>query len=136
MRKFAPLTFLVGFAVGCGIHSMLNKLDDETQKSIDIACSCKNIFPDEAQCQAQFSSFFDVLDRDCVEDALAEDKGASKETLDCMLDRTREYNDCLKSKLDCNDPNSASLCTPNYEGCPELPTAVQTALQGCSNSSN
>lgn len=128
-RSLALLSLLTA---GCGVHSLLNKLDNESQEAIDLACSCSNVFPDKAACEAQFSSFFDLIDRDCLEDALAENKSASKESLQCALDQQKAYNKCLKDKLDCNDQTSFMGCESAFETeCPELPAEVQTKLQTC-----
>lgn len=128
-RSLALLSLLTA---GCGVHSLLNKLDNESEDTVDLVCSCTNVFPDKAMCEAQFSSFFDIYDRDCVEDALAEDKGASKESLQCILDQQKSYNKCLKDKLDCNDQTSFMGCESAFEtDCPQLPAAVQTKLQTC-----
>lgn len=128
-RSLALLSLLTA---GCGVHSLLNKLDNESQEAIDLACSCSNIYPDKAACEAQFSSFFDLIDRDCLEDALAENKSASKESLQCALDQQKAYNKCLKDKLDCNDQTSFMGCESAFETeCPQLPAEVQTKLQAC-----
>lgn len=128
-RSLALLSLLTA---GCGVHSLLNKLDNESQEAIDLACSCSNIYPDKAACEAQFSSFFDLIDRDCLEDALAENKSASKESLQCALDQQKAYNKCLKDKLDCNDQTSFMGCESAFETeCPQLPAEVQTKLQTC-----
>lgn len=126
------LALLVSLVSGCSVNSLLNKLEDESEKSIDLACSCSNIFPDRAQCEASLSAYVLVFNTECAENALEEDKEAAKETLNCMLDGAKEYNRCLEDKLDCNDPNSIQSCNGNFtEGCPELPESVQTRLQAC-----
>lgn len=126
------LALLVSLVSACSVNSLLNKLEDEGEKSIDLACSCTNIFPDRAQCEASFSTYFEVFDNECAQDALEEDKEAAKETLNCMLDGAKEYNRCLEDKLDCNDPTSVQSCNGNFtEGCPELPESVQIRLQAC-----
>lgn len=128
-RSLALLSLL---SAGCGVNSLLNKIDDEVAEAVDLACSCSNVFPDKAMCEDMFGSPFDFFDRDCLEDALAENKSASKETLQCSLDQQKAYNKCLKGQLDCNDPNSFQGCESVYETpCPELPAEVQTKLQTC-----
>jgi len=131
-HRVRPLALLVLIASGCGVNSLLDKLDAEGEKSVDLACSCTNVFPDRAACEAMFGSFFTFFDRGCVEDALAEDKDGSKATLKCILDKSRDYNKCLEDNLDCNDYTSIEGCEQNFAGeCPELPAAVNTALQAC-----
>lgn len=131
-RRTRSLALLALLASGCSVNSLLNQSEDETEKTIDLACSCTNVFPDRAACEDQFRSFFDLVDRDCLEDALATDKKASKETLKCMVDNQKDYNDCLKDKLDCNDAMSWQSCQSIVEReCPELPAAVQTELNAC-----
>lgn len=130
-RSFAVLALL---ASGCGVNSYLNKIENEGEKTADLVCDCTNVFPDRAACEDMFGSIFAFIDRDCLEDALAEDKDGSKESLKCTLDKAKEYNSCLKDKLDCNDPNSFQGCESVFESdCPQLPAAVQAKLGTCPN---
>ena len=134
MKRRAPtLALLVSLAAGCSVNSLLNQMENENEKSIDIACDCTNVFPDRAACEAQFSSFLTLFDRECLEDALALDKKASKTSLECIVDQMKEYNDCLEAMLDCNDPNSFQGCQDiiSANECPQLPAEVQTALKPC-----
>ncbi|MCB9706905.1 MAG: hypothetical protein H6711_33985 [Myxococcales bacterium] len=128
-----PLLFLFG----CSIHSQLNKIEDEAQESVDIICECNFPTPDGSPCEDYFSSDpFAALDRDCVEDALAIDKKASKELLDCQLDVMKTYNKCLRDNLDCADPNSSVSCADifnDFGACPQLPGEVQTEFGKCGN---
>lgn len=131
-RHARPLALFVALASGCTVDSLLNRLENESEKSIDLACSCTNVFPDRAACEAQFKSFSESFDRDCLEDALAEDKRASKETLKCTLDQAKAFNRCLEDRLDCNDGSSIEGCTAHFEAeCPELPQAVEARLGDC-----
>jgi hypothetical protein len=133
MPSFARrLAVLVALASGCSVHSLLNKLEDEGEKSVDLICSCTEVHPDRAQCEASLSTYFDLFASDCAEDALAEDKEGSKKTLECIVDRAKEYNRCLEDKLECSDPDSIQACGGNFDDdCPELPEAVQVELQAC-----
>jgi hypothetical protein len=133
-RSFAALALL---ASGCGVNSYLNRIENEGDKTVDIVCDCTNVFPDRAACEDMFGSYLSFFDRDCLEDALAEDKDASKESLKCTLDKAKEYNSCLEDKLNCSDPNSFQSCTSIFENeCPELPVAVQTKLSACSTATD
>ncbi len=135
LRVLLPLLGALTLAApACSVHSLLNQLEDESAKTGEIVCECTNVFPDTAACEAMFESYFSQVDRDCMEDALAVDKAASKETLKCSLDVSKRYNDCIKDNLDCNDPNSFQPCQSileDQDGCPELPEAVQTELNMC-----
>lgn len=132
-RRSPRIALFALLVSGCSINSLLNKSEDETEETVDLVCSCSNVFPDRAMCEAQFQSLFSFVDRDCLEDALAVDKDASKDTLDCVVDQQKEYNSCLKKSLDCNDPTSFEGCQPllDFEKCPQLPEAVQTELNAC-----
>lgn len=134
MKRRAPsLALFVSLTAGCSVNSLLNQMEAESDKSIDLACDCTNVFPDRAACEAQFGSFLSPFDRECLEDALALDKKASKKSLECIVDQHREYNDCLEEMLDCNDGNSWQGCQDiiSANECPQLPAEVQTALQPC-----
>lgn len=131
--KLPWLVALLPLLPACGVHSLLNQIEDEYEATVDLACDCTNVFPDRAACEAMFVSPFSFVSRDCLEDALKEDKNASEETLKCSLDVIERYNGCLKDKLDCQDPNSFSTCNDIFmTECPELPEAVQTAVSACS----
>ncbi|PCC75017.1 hypothetical protein SAMN02745121_03777 [Nannocystis exedens] len=132
-RRASSLALLVVLAAGCSVGSLLDQMDAENQKAIDTVCDCTNVFPDRAACEAQFNSFFSALDRDCLEDALKVDKKASKKSLECLVDRQKDYNDCLEDMLDCNDPNSLQGCQPllSFDDCPQLPENVQTRVNAC-----
>ncbi|MBZ5711670.1 hypothetical protein [Nannocystis pusilla] len=130
-RRVRPLALLALIATGCGVPSLLDKIDAESEKSVDIVCSCSNVFPDRAMCEGMFNSFLSFFDRDCLENALEIDKDGSKTTLKCFLDRAREYNDCLEDRLDCNDAQSVSDCQQNFDDCPELPPAVDEKASAC-----
>lgn len=136
MKTRAPLLALLALvAGGCSVDSLLNQSEAQTEKTIDIVCGCTNVFPDRAACEAQFGSFFDLFDRDCLEDALKEDKEASRETLKCMVSRQKEYNRCLEDRLECDDYTSIEGCQAILEeDCPELPESVQTAASACGTS--
>ncbi|WAS89707.1 hypothetical protein [Nannocystis punicea] len=132
-RRASSLALLVVLAAGCSVNSMLNQMENENDKTIDLVCDCTNVFPDRAACEAQFASFLSPFDRDCLEDALAADKKASKESLECIVDQQKEYNDCLADMLDCNDPNSYQGCQDIIQTneCPQFPAEVQTELKAC-----
>lgn len=133
-RSFAALAVL---AIGCGPNSYLNKIENEGDKTVDLVCECTNVFPDRAACEEMFGSVFSFIDRDCLEDALAEDKDGSKETLKCTLDKAKEYNSCLEDKLNCSDPLSFQSCNSIFMNpCPELPMVVQTKLSSCNNATD
>ncbi|MDC0675285.1 hypothetical protein [Nannocystis radixulma] len=131
-HRVRPLALLALIASGCGVPSLLDKIDAESEKSVDIVCSCSNVFPDRGMCEAMFFSPFSFFDRDCLEEALETDKESSKATLKCILDNAREYNKCLEDRLDCNDAQSFSGCEPNFtDDCPELPPAVEEQASAC-----
>lgn len=130
--RVRALAWLVVLASGCSVNSLLDRIDNESEKSVDLVCSCTNVFPDRAMCEQQFGSYLGLFDRDCLEDALAEDKDASKETLKCILDQAKAFNRCLEDKLQCDDPMSIQGCDSTFETeCPDLPAAVQAKVSAC-----
>lgn len=134
MKARAPLVALFAlFAGGCTVDSLLNQSERQSDKTVDLLCDCTNVFPDRAACEAQFQPLFSLLESDCVEDALKEDKKASRESLKCTVKAQKEYNKCLEDNLDCNDQTSIQTCQPLLvNDCPELPQPVQTAISACS----
>ncbi|MEZ4453998.1 MAG: hypothetical protein R3B09_31360 [Nannocystaceae bacterium] len=130
-RLLAPLvTALVAASAGCSIHAKIDQIENEYDKIVELVCDCPNPLDN---CEAQFSSPFSFADRDCFEDALAEDKKASKESLDCTLEETKKYRKCYEDNLVCDDYTSVQSCQVDSAACPQLPEAVQLALQACSN---
>ncbi|MDC0722838.1 hypothetical protein [Nannocystis bainbridge] len=132
-RRASTLALFVALAPGCSVNSLLNQMDAESEKSIDLICDCTNVFPDRAACEAQFGSFLSPFDRECLEDALAVDKKASKKSLECFVDQHREYNDCLEDMLVCDEADSWEGCQPllRPDACPRLPADVEAALKPC-----
>lgn len=127
-----PFALFVLLAAGCGINSRLNKIENEYDKTVDLVCECSNVFPDRTACEDMFSSPFSFFDRDCLEDALAEDKSGSKATLDCTLDQAKAYRSCIEDKLDCNDGTSIMGCESAFmTDCPRLPAAVEEKAAAC-----
>lgn len=141
MKRTAPLVSLfVLLAGGCSVGSKLDKIDAELAEVADLVCSCDVLyptaFPDEAACKSTFGSPFDFVERDCFEDALNEDKKASRETLDCFLDIMEGYSECARSVFSCTeavDPAPCNEMLAGIETCPQFTAPVQTKLQTCPN---
>ncbi|HVI00051.1 MAG TPA: hypothetical protein VM869_15145 [Enhygromyxa sp.] len=136
MRSHALLCLSIAvLGSGCSISSLLEKSNEEAEKTVDIICGeCGDLFPDFAECEDLFGGQF-LDDDDCTVEALELDKDASRETLNCIIDAQKDYNACLEDKLDCGDPNSWTPCQDiiddAVESCPELPNQVQEALAAC-----
>lgn len=127
-RVALALTAFTLTASSCTVNSRLNQIDDEYAEIVDLVCSCPMTIAD---CESYFQSPFSFVDRSCLEDALATDKAAAKETLDCMLDVIKDYRKCVEDNLQCDDPNSSQACAVDVSACPQLPEAVQTEINAC-----
>ena len=74
--------------------------------------------------------------RRCYDDAFGRDVGASNDWLGCVLPLQSEYNECLNSKLECDDlADSPEACIRDYntgrETCIDLPQTINRALEDC-----
>lgn len=127
-RVALALTAFTLTASSCSVNSRLNQIDDEYAEIVDLVCSCPMAIAD---CESYFQSPFSFANRGCLEDALATDKAASKETLDCMLDVIKDYRKCVEDNLQCDDPNSSQACAVDVSACPQLPEAVQIEINAC-----
>lgn len=137
VRLVATLSLGLLLGVGCSFSSLLDALEREYEETEEIVCACSGSYFEYA-CEGLLASHPD-FDDPCVIDAFELDKEASEESLDCSLHARKSYNDCMKVELDCSDFNTygsgdANNCRSqldNLNECPELPTAVQTALNKC-----
>ena len=133
--SLALLSSLALLAGGCSISSLLNKIEKESEESVDLICACDLPTVDGQSCEETFSvSLFGDADRGCIEDALAVDEDASKEALECSLDVMKEYNQCLKDNLDCDDQMSFQVCNEvfnSFADCPQNSAEVQAEINKC-----
>ena len=129
------LPLLALFAGGCTVSSLLNKIEAESDKVVDLVCDCGLETIDGMSCEDTFSvSLFGDADRDCVEDALNTDKAASKEYLECSLDVMKEYTSCIEDNLECDDSSSYQGCAEifmKFGECPQVPDAVNMEASKC-----
>jgi len=132
---FALLPALALFAGGCSVSSLLNQIEDESDKVVDLICGCGIEMINGMTCEENFSvSLFGDADRGCVEDALNVDKAGSKDNLECSLDVVKEYRSCVEDNLACDDPASYSQCASifeDFEACPKVSDEVQDAVGRC-----
>jgi hypothetical protein len=136
VRSFvALLPALALFAGGCSVSSLLNKIEDESDKVVDLICECGIENINGMTCEETFTvSLFGGADRDCVEDALNVDKESSRENLECSLDVMKEYRKCIEDNLVCDDPASYSGCASIFEdfnACPQVSDEVNNAVGEC-----
>ncbi len=134
-RSILPgLASLALVGPGCSLHSLLDELEDEQAKSAAILCGCADIFPNTAECEALAGgTAFTARDRACTEDALAIDRAASRDTLKCILDVARRYNECLEDMFECGRADVACEGVfEEVEACPEVPAEVDSELSKCS----
>ncbi|EDM76281.1 hypothetical protein PPSIR1_07812 [Plesiocystis pacifica SIR-1] len=118
---------------GCSISSLVNKLQDETDESIDLVCSCDFPSLPGFDCEDFLSGFLDVDDQ-CVVDALEADKDSARDTLNCMIDVQKSYNQCLEDELECSDVTSWDNCQnrlDDLDDCPRLPQSVEDEIAKC-----
>jgi hypothetical protein len=134
MKRAHASTLVIGLALflssGCSIKSLVKQIEKESDKQADLVCGC--LSGAEQDVCYDLSSGFNW--GDCEIDAFKEDRSASKETLNCMLDEMKDATDCIESNLDCEDSTSIESCyATNGTECPELPSEVQEALNACSS---
>ncbi len=136
-RKLAALIPVLALLAGaCTTSSLLNKIDDESEKVVTLVCDeCGIEMLNGQSCEDALSvALFDGADRDCIVDALNIDKSGSKESLECSLDVLKEYTSCIEENLACEDPASYSECAALFEGysdCPQVSTEVNEAIGAC-----
>ncbi len=135
-RLVALLPVLALLGSGCTISSLLDKIDDESDKVVTLVCDeCGIEMLNGQSCEEALSvTLFEGADRDCIIDALNIDKSGSKESLECSLDVLKEYTSCVEDNLACEDPASYSECAALFDGyneCPQVSTEVNEAVGKC-----
>jgi hypothetical protein len=126
----SPLVIAIALVMssGCSVKSLVKQIEKEGEKQADIVCPCLD---GEAEQMCYDQAVYSYSD--CEIDALKEDSKASKETLNCLLDASKEMTECYEDNIDCDDPLSTLTCLDILEqaDCPELPSEVQEALSAC-----
>lgn len=121
------LAMVLVFSGGCSIKNLSKRIQKESDKQTDLVCECLS-GPEQVLCY-ETGSYFDWTD-DCYQDAFKEDKSASRESLNCLLDEMKDVTKCLEDHLDCDDYTSSDQCY-NESDCKDLPSSVQEALSQC-----
>jgi hypothetical protein len=143
-RRIVPLCGLPLLAAialgGCqptGEEALSDNLDDfvnESNEQNAILCDCWQQLGYMTQ-QACTDTAILPARRRCIEDALAEDVGASNDRLECQVPLMQEYTACLNERLACDDIMAANVCGDDYnlglEECVNLPNSVIRDYDAC-----
>jgi hypothetical protein len=138
--RLAPVSLLIAISGGCAPtdeEALGQNLDDfvsESNEQNAILCDCWEQLQYASEQACTDNAILPARKR-CIEDALAQDLGASNSRLDCQLPLMQEYTACLNERLVCDDLAASNVCIDDYnlglEECVNLPASVERDYMDC-----
>ena len=139
----AGVGLLVGAlgTLGCGSDTPANlytQLTNVQDDAVATLCECFEAAGEasEAACLAEYGNDDTAAETACVAEVYATYRAEALDTTQCELDAFADAQRCLDNVVAC-DRTAIGACfdatDTALEACPELPAAVETAIDACYN---
>lgn len=127
--------------LGCGSDTPANlytQLNNTQEDAVALLCECFAAAgqPDEATCLAEFGNEDTTTEQACLAEVYATYRSEALPATECELAVFDDAADCINDVVACDETaigacfDAADAAT---DACPELPPAVETAIEACYN---
>ena len=125
--------------LGCGSSTSnpFGQLDGAQNAAISDACQCFTAleYSNESECEAALEVSYTTTERACIEDVYRTYNAELAPNSACRLTALDAGVDCFSEVSDCN-ATAVQACIgaigDAFAECPEIPQAVQDAIEACS----
>ena len=139
----AGVGLLVGAlgTLGCGSDTPANlytQLTNNQADAVALLCECFEAVgaTSEAECITEFGDEDSATEQACLAEVYATYRTEALPAVECQMDAFDDVADCVNDVVACDETaiqDCFEAADTAFDACPELPAAVETAVEACYN---